>query len=283
MQPQTRILAVFTTLSLSLVSDAGAGTISIGWGAVEHATGYRVYYGTMSRQYESFVDVGNNTGAVISGLGDCTTYFLSVKAYNANGESDDFSTEVTGWARPLITPEATVVLQGNQLVLEVQGANFDGQANVSIDTSDIPIGSEGEPLLTVDSLDVISCNRIQALVTLEPSAMGFQAMPTGLLPVGLELENPDGVFNTGSIQLDVYFNPTRADLNRAKQRTVDRVDGDDLASLARAWASQIGEDPFEFDCDLDGDTDVDGDDLALLASVFGQCRSGSTWSEEACL
>ena len=36
-------------------------------------------------------------------------------------------------------------------------------------------------------MDVIACDRIQALVTVEPTAMGFQAMPLGLLPVGLQL------------------------------------------------------------------------------------------------
>lgn len=283
MQPHVRILAVLTATLLCVAGNAGAGTISMAWDSVQYATGYRVYYGTTSGDYDSFVDVGNTTGAVLSGLDDCRTYFVSVKAYNSNGESDEYSNEIIGWTRPVIVPQATVALQGNQLVLEVQGASFDSLAAVSIDTSAIPVGSEGEPLVTFDSVDVIGCDRIQALVSVEPAAMGFQSMPTGLHPVGIRLENPDGVFNTGSIQLDVQFNPSRADLNRLNQRTVDRVDGDDLASLARAWASQLGEETFEFDCDMDGDTDVDGDDLALFATVFGQCRSGSTWSEEACL
>ena len=283
MQSKVRILAVVATLVFSLSVDAGAGTISMAWDPVELATGYRAYYGTVSGQYENFVDVGSATGAVISGLDDCRTYFLSVKAYNSHGESSLYSTEITGWSRPVIDSRTTVTLQGNQLVLEVQGANFDGLAEVIVDTSALPVGAEGVPLVTVDSIDVISCDRIQALVSVEPFAMGFQATPLGLLPVGLQLRNPDGVFNTGSIQLDVQFNPARADLNRLYQRTVDRVDGDDLASLARAWASRLGEDAFEFDCDMDGDTDVDGDDLALLATVFGKCRSGSTWSVEACL
>ena len=66
MQRQVRVLAVWTALVLSLVADAGAGTISVAWDSVEYATGYRVYYGTESRQYASFVDVGNTTGAAIS-------------------------------------------------------------------------------------------------------------------------------------------------------------------------------------------------------------------------
>jgi hypothetical protein len=253
------------------------------WDPVEDATGYRIYVGPESGQYESFVDVGSATEAEITGLDDCTTYYASVKAYNSQGESAEFSEEISGWARPTVVPQATVALQGSQLVLEVEGANFDDLADVSIEASALPVGADGAPLLSFGSFDVISCNRIQALVTVEPTARGFQAMPIGPLPVGLQAQNPDGVFNTGSVQLDVQFEPARADLNRQFLRTVDRVDGDDLASLARAWASSLGEDSFEFDCDMDGDTDVDGDDLALLATVFGRCRSGSTWTVEACM
>jgi|GEM_PF-1808294 len=283
MQPQPRNFAVMALLFLLFTADADAGTISMAWDPVEHASGYRVYYGTQSGEYEHFVDVGNATDAALSGLDDCRTYFISVKAYNSFGESNQYSTEITGWSRPVFVQQATVALQGNQLVLEVQGANFDELAELVIDIGALPIGEDGTPLVTFDSVDVISCDRIQALVTVEPSARGFQPTPTGVLPVGLQLRNPDGVSNSGSIQLDVQFNPDRADVNRLYQRTVDRVDGDDLASLARAWASQVGQDSFEFDCDMDGDTDIDGDDLALLATVFGQCRSGSTWSAEACL
>jgi hypothetical protein len=80
----------------------------------------------------------------------------------------------------------------------------------------------------------------------------------------------------------VAFETGRADVNRSNERTDERVDGDDLATLVRAWASDFGDPAFDFDLDLDGDADVDGEDLALLASVFGRCRSASGWTAAAC-
>ncbi len=108
-------------------------------------------------------------------------------------------------------------------------------------------------------------------------------MPLGNLSLGLEVVNPDSVYNTGTVTFDVQFNESRADINRLHERTIDRVNGDDLASFARAWGSSFGETAFEFDCDMDGDTQIDGVDLSWLATVFGKCLSGTVWSADNCL
>jgi hypothetical protein len=283
MRFQIGALVAATALAFSPGAHSGNGTIGIAWDPVAGATGYRVYYGTESGQYGGILDVGNSTDVVVNGLDDCTTYYASVKAYNAQGESASFSNEVSGWARPMFDSSPAVVMQGTQLVLQVTGANFASGANLTIDENAVPLSSDGDPLIIFDSVAVVDCDRIEALVTVEPMARGFQAMPIGNLPIDIQLQNPDGVYNTGLVQLDVLFNPDRADVNRAHPRTVDRVDGDDLAAMARSWAAVEGQETFEFDCDLDGDTDIDGDDLALLATYFGHCRAGSTWTVEACL
>jgi hypothetical protein len=49
-----------------------------------------------------------------------------------------------------------------------------------------------------------------------------------------------------------------------------RVDGFDLASLARAFGSSAGNPAFKAGADLDRDDDVDGDDLNILAAYFGR-------------
>jgi hypothetical protein len=69
----------------------GTATV-LNWTAVTGAAGYRVYYGTASRQYGPAVDVGNMTNYQVPGLGS-TTYYFAVTAYDGNGESS-FSTEV---------------------------------------------------------------------------------------------------------------------------------------------------------------------------------------------
>jgi hypothetical protein len=283
MRLRSRLPAIATILTFSFGALAAAGTIDLAWDPVDGATGYRIYFGTSSGQYSWAVDVGSTTQATLQNLEDCTDYYASVKAYNQYGESAEFSNEVSGWARPTIGAQSAFAIQGSQAVLDVYGANFDSAAQVVFSSDTVPTDQEGAPLVAFDSISVLACDHIQALLTVEPTAMGFQAAPVGELPLALDVQNPDGVYNTGSVTLDIAFNESRADVNRLYERTVDRVDGDDLATFARSWASNLGQDEFEFDCDMDGDTDVDGDDLALLASVFGLCRSGQEWSEDACL
>jgi hypothetical protein len=266
-----------------LTTSGQAGSIDLAWDGVAGASGYRIYYGTASGQYAASLDVGNTTSARLGGLDDCTDYYVSVKAYSAAGESAGFSNEIAGWAHPSFEPTAVAGLQGSQIVLDIDGANFDAAGTVTLDTSHVPLDVDGEPLVRFESLAVLACDRIQALVTIEPTAAGFQAMQLGGLPLGVQVVHPDGVHGTDTFTLDVQFEPARADINRDAARTVDRVDGDDLASFAQAWASSLGDDAFEFDCDLDGDTDIDGEDLALLAAQFGTCHEGSAWTAAACL
>ncbi len=53
-----------------------------------------------------------------------------------------------------------------------------------------------------------------------------------------------------------------------------RVDGFDLAVLARAFGSRCGEPPYEARADLTRDCWIDGFDLSLLATEFGKDRLG---------
>jgi Fibronectin type III domain len=78
-------------------SDGAAGgdmapegaTKTVSWTAVPDPSvlGYKIYWGTMSHQYESRADVGPNTSYAVSGLRHGTTYFFAVSAYNTGGES----------------------------------------------------------------------------------------------------------------------------------------------------------------------------------------------------
>lgn len=61
--------------------------------------GYRVYYGTGSRDYAqakgSGLDAGNCTSYVVSNLGRGSTYYFAVTAYDASGNESDFSNEAS--------------------------------------------------------------------------------------------------------------------------------------------------------------------------------------------
>ena len=56
--------------------------------------GYKVYYGTASRDYSNVVDVGKTTTYTLADLETDRTYYISATAYNTAGQESDFSNEV---------------------------------------------------------------------------------------------------------------------------------------------------------------------------------------------
>jgi hypothetical protein len=261
-----------------------AGTVSLRWDPVPGATGYKVYYGPSERQYNGVVDVGGTTQKTLTGLPDCATYHLAVKAYNSSGqESGSYSNEVIGLPRPMLESNTPMLAkQGSQLTLRLTGANFDTGAELVLDTDSLPTDVSGNPLVRFESFRVLSCRQIEMFVTVESMQRGFRAMEVGNYSIGYEVRNPDSVFGSASGQLEIAFNPSRSDINRSDESTRDRVDGKDLTWLAYSHGSLEGQDLFNPDADLNGDGQVDGEDLAQLAVDFGSCWTGFGWSATAC-
>lgn len=57
-------------------------TALVSWHQIANATGYRVLWGTVSRQYSYVQDVGNNLQYRVPNLHRGTTYYFSAKSYN---------------------------------------------------------------------------------------------------------------------------------------------------------------------------------------------------------
>lgn len=265
------------------VSPATAGTMKLAWGSVSGATGYRVYYGGTSGNYSNTVNVGNTTSATLTGLADCTQYYVAVKAYNSQGESATFSNEVAGWARPRLDVVGTVpVVQGEQITLTLTGMNFEPGAALDFVGAAAYYDGGGQPLVRVESSSRLSCSTIQALLTVEATAQGFRAMKVGTFSADFQVRNPDQALGERGGFLDVQYNHQRSDLNRSDTATRDRVDGKDLIWLSRAYANSEGQPSYNPDADLDGDGMVDGVDLAYLATDFGRCWDGSAMTVAAC-
>ncbi len=79
-----------TTKSVSLVWDENTET---------DLAGYKVYYGLSSGNYDSSVDVGNQTTCTLTTLDADKTYYIAATAYNTQGMESDFSNEVTYYAQ----------------------------------------------------------------------------------------------------------------------------------------------------------------------------------------
>jgi hypothetical protein len=79
------------------VSTAAAGSVTLTWDANSESdlSGYRVYYGQQSRNYDDFVDVGNVTTFKISNLDPGKKYYFAVTAYDFSTNESGFSAEVS--------------------------------------------------------------------------------------------------------------------------------------------------------------------------------------------
>ncbi|WP_028550695.1 fibronectin type III domain-containing protein [Paenibacillus sp. UNC451MF] len=70
-----------------MMTAAGNQSVTLKWQPSLNATGYKVKYGTSSGSYTTTVDAGNNLTRTITGLTNNSTYYFTMTAYNATGES----------------------------------------------------------------------------------------------------------------------------------------------------------------------------------------------------
>jgi len=265
-------LVPLVTTVFAAVAPASAGSISLSWDGTPGATGYHVYYGVQSGAYTDSVATSSTTATIV-GLQDCATYYVAVKAFNGAGESPNFSNELSGWSRPGVssaTPSSAT--QGDQIVMDVMGTNFQSGAVVDL----------GNPHVILTSVSVLSCNHIQLLATVEPTARTVRPAPVGRLD--LTVANPDSVFGMKSQAFEVLINPARFDVNRSDAMTTNRIDGKDTVYLSRQFGLNESDPNYDADDDFDGNGWVDGQDLAYIASNLGRCWSvaSKTWSLAAC-
>ena len=87
------IVCILLILGL-LVVDSKAANVILSWDANTEAdlAGYKVYFGTSSRNYGSPIAVGIQTTYTVQGLAP-GTYFFGVKAYDTSGNESGFSNE----------------------------------------------------------------------------------------------------------------------------------------------------------------------------------------------
>lgn len=249
---------------------ASAGEIALAWDATQGASSYKVYYGTAPGQYSAFASAGSNQ-TTLTGLQDCTTYYIAVKAVNGAGESTQFSNEVSGWARPsVISSNPSTAKQGDQAVVTIGGANFQSGAVVTSDN----------PLVRISSVSVLDCNRVQFVATLDPPGPNVPAARIG--PLSFEVRNPDTVYGQRAGAFTVLINPARFDINQTDDQTRNRIDGKDTVWLARLFGVNDTDALFDPDYDFDGDGWIDGEDISYLASNMGGCWSAGAWSSAAC-
>ena len=90
---------LFILLTLNPVSSGEAlcAQVTLAWDSDSSpdVAGYRVHYGTATKNYSFNVDVGPQSTFTVTGLNEGTTYYFAATAYTATGSESNFSSEVT--------------------------------------------------------------------------------------------------------------------------------------------------------------------------------------------
>lgn len=158
----TKKLLFTATFAAFLAPAALAASLPIQWQAVTspNLRGYRVYYGTSSRNYSTSIDVGNTTQYTLTGLGNCVRYYVAVKAYSQSGVlSTSYSNEVVGLPTPtvtLVSPSSAEL--GQALTINISGTNFDNGARLTLPGA-----------INILSSTTQSCTLLSAMISLSGS------------------------------------------------------------------------------------------------------------------
>ncbi|OPY79365.1 MAG: Fibronectin type III domain protein [Syntrophorhabdus sp. PtaU1.Bin153] len=96
---RSHFVLLFLLSYLGIMFFAGAGNtadVTLAWNANTESTlaGYRIYYGTVSGNYTSNIDVGNVTTFTVTGLNDGVTYYFAATAYDTSRIESAYSNEV---------------------------------------------------------------------------------------------------------------------------------------------------------------------------------------------
>ncbi len=102
--PISKLFLTLTLCLFGITSFAVAKDISLSWdpNLESDVAGYKVYYGTSAGTYTGTgantgpapIDFGSATSATLVGLDDNKTHYITVTAYNFNGEESTYSNEV---------------------------------------------------------------------------------------------------------------------------------------------------------------------------------------------
>lgn len=90
-----RLVLKTILICIVLISSVFSRTIKLRWDEVDDVIlTYRVYWGTTSKNYNDFVDVGNRTFYNLAGLQENIRYYFAVTAVDFWGNESSYSSEV---------------------------------------------------------------------------------------------------------------------------------------------------------------------------------------------
>jgi hypothetical protein len=104
-------------LALCLVPhNVYAASVTLAWDANSESDlgGYKIHYGTASKNYQYSVDVGKSTGCTISNLQEAKTYYFAATAYDTGNNESDFSAELA-YTIPVLDTDKDGISDDNEI------------------------------------------------------------------------------------------------------------------------------------------------------------------------
>jgi len=89
-------VAVFLLSFACSVQAVYSAQVTLAWNANTdpNIAGYKIYYGTSSRNYDVSLDLGNFTSCTIADMEEGKSYYFAATAYDIQGNESSFSEEV---------------------------------------------------------------------------------------------------------------------------------------------------------------------------------------------
>jgi hypothetical protein len=225
---------------------SSAGTITLAWdpNTEPDLAGYKIYYGTSSRQYTVTVDVGNVTRYTIRDLDESRVYYLAVTAYDTAGNESELSDEVSSYPTdqtpPTLMAVASVEENGIDLLFSepLERTSAENVANYRI-----------EPGLTVLKAELASDGRtVHLQTTAHTNGVTYTVYVSGVT----DRANPPNGIASGTSLRYTYVAPDRTPpavtgvilldpehVRLTFSETVDEASATDLANYAIAPSLRI--------------------------------------------
>ena len=94
---QTVLIPLFFFLCTIALPSAFAETVNLAWdpSTGSNIAGYKMYYGTASKNYSYNVNVGKSTSCSLSGLTAGKKYYFAATAYNTSNAESSYSSEIS--------------------------------------------------------------------------------------------------------------------------------------------------------------------------------------------
>lgn len=131
-------------------SPAQSGWIELDWqpNAESDLSGYKVYYGKSSRNYDHVLDVGRTTYFRVNNLDLGEHFFFAVTAYDYAGNESDFSSEVDA-----VVTQASDETAGEETLLPL-AYNFPNPFRIEMESTVIRYELTGAAEVTIEIYDL---------------------------------------------------------------------------------------------------------------------------------